>query len=415
MKFSILTIGDEICIGQVVNTNQSWLASQLTALGYSAYKHLTVPDEKNAIKNEIKQLYHNSNLLIMTGGLGPTHDDITKSVLNDFLEDELVYDSQIKNYLIDLYSKRGRNITNYLIDQALVPSKCKALSNTSGTVPGILYEKDEKMILALPGVPEEVKNIFNNQFISIAQKHFEKYSSEVQLFLTINTHGAFESQLEELIGKPENFPSNCTLAYLPASGKVRLRIGAKGKDYKATEASLNLMKEFVETRILKYIVGYTNESLNELIARLLRQKKITIATAESCTGGMLSSVLTELPGSSEYYIGSIISYSNDIKINQLNVKKETILEFGAVSMQTALEMAENIRLKFQSDLGISITGIAGPDGGTQDKPVGTVWIGISDKHTTKASVYNFGNDRKLNRERAVEKSLDLIKERIIKL
>jgi nicotinamide-nucleotide amidase len=408
MKYSVLTVGDELCIGQVVNTNAAFIANLMSGLGFSVFCHSTIPDEPSIMKSELQRLMDNSEIVIITGGLGPTHDDITKGVLVDFFGGQLVVDTNTLSYLESWFESRDRKITEVGIAQAMIPSKSRALNNRVGTAPGILFEFDNKLILALPGVPAEMRYIVTNEFLPIAKNHFEKFSTEVQQFLTIKTVGIFESSLAELIGGPENFPIGTTLAYLPSAGSVRLRIGAIAASMEKASELIDEMKNTIISKAGKYIIAYGDDSIQSVLGNILKSNGLTVSVAESCTGGMLGAAFTDNSGSSAYFKGGLIAYSNDVKIEQLKVSKATIDTFGAVSEQTAIEMARNISTLFDTDFGLSITGIAGPDGGTTEKPVGTVWIGVADRLSAKAFQYKFGNDRSLNRERAVSKALELL-------
>jgi nicotinamide-nucleotide amidase len=415
MNYSILSVGDEICIGQIVNTNSVWIAEKLVNIGFSANLLVSVPDESNIMKSELHRLIENSDVVIITGGLGPTHDDITKAVLTEYFDDTLIQDESTYNYLKTHFESRGRALNDKILEQALIPSKSIALKNRAGTAPGLLFKVDKKMVFALPGVPEEMKNIFENEIIPIVTEFFFQNTSEYQVYRTIKTSGIFESTLSDLIGGPENFPHGTSLAYLPSSGSVRLRIGAKSSDKSKANEILEKFNQYIISKAGKYIVGYGNDNLQLLIGKLLSNKKLTVSVAESCTGGMLGAAFTDVSGSSLYFKGGIIAYSNEIKLDILKINELTLNEFGAVSEQTALEMAEKARQMFVSDLAISITGIAGPDGGTSEKPVGSVWIGISDKTKTYAKLFNFGNNRIINRERAVNAALELLRQRIQEL
>lgn len=412
MKFSILTVGDEICIGQVINTNVAWIADKLTSIGYSVFLHSTVPDESEIMKSELDRLINYSDVIVITGGLGPTHDDITKSVLIDYFDDSLVTDKETEKYLESWFAARKRPISEVNKAQALVPSKCTPLKNRVGTAPGLLFDYNGKIIVSLPGVPAEMKYIMEKEFLPVAINYFIQFSKEVQLYLTIKTVGIFESNLAELIGSKDNFPNGATLAYLPSAGTVRLRIGAKSDSHVNAAEILNKMKSFVISKAEKYIIGYGDDTLQSLIGKQLTGRKLTLAVAESCTGGMLGSAFTDTTGSSAYFKGGVIAYSNEIKTSILRIDKNIIDSYGAVSEQTAREMALNVRQIFGTDYGVSITGIAGPDGGSEEKPVGTIWIGISDSEVTNAYHYIFGNERSLNRERGVSKALELLRTRV---
>ena len=412
MKFSVLTVGDEICIGQVINSNAAFAANLMTNIGYSAYLHSTVPDEADLMKSELSRLLENSDVVIITGGLGPTHDDITKGVLIEFFDDVLILDKGTELNLEKSFLARKWVMSEKHRAQALIPSKSRALRNVVGTAPGLLFEFDSKMVLALPGVPAEMRSILQNEFLPVAVEHFQKYTNEVQLYLTIKTAGIPESRLADLIGKPSDFPNNATLAYLPAAATVRLRIGTNADTFDKAQSYIDEMKNYIIEKAGQFIIGYGDDSLQSVVGNLLKEKNLMISVAESCTGGMLGAAFTEISGSSAYFKGGIIAYSNDVKMEFLKVHPKTLESYGAVSEQTAIEMAYNVRVYFDTDIGLSITGIAGPDGGTPEKPVGTVWIGISYLKETSAIEYNFGNDRSLNRERAVTKALELIRNKV---
>ena len=412
MKYSILTIGDEICIGQIINGNAAEIASVMTSIGYSSYMYSIVPDDRELITDEIKSLLLKSDVLIMTGGLGPTHDDITKSVLCDFFEDDLVLHQDTLQHLQKWFKSRNRNMSEMNKAQALIPSKSTALRNRVGTAPGILFSHDGKYILAMPGVPAEMKDILVNEFVPLAIKFFNENSGNVQIYRTIKTSGIFESDLAELIGSPDSFPDGVKLAFLPSAGTVRLRIGANAGSKSEAEKLIDEMNQLIIDKAGQYIFGYDNDSLQQFVGHILRTKSKSLAVAESCTGGLLGALITEVPGSSEYFTGGVISYSNEMKMKLLNVDKSTLETFGAVSEQTACEMALGVRMKCNTDIGISITGVAGPDGGTENKPVGTVFIAYSDEEKTYAVKCHFGKDRNMNRERAAVKALEILRKEL---
>jgi nicotinamide-nucleotide amidase len=399
-KISILTIGDEICIGQVINTNAAWIAEKCTELGANVFSHSVVKDDKQNMISELDRLFSISDLVITTGGLGPTHDDITKPVFTEYFHDKMELNQNVLNDVTELFAKRGRVPTQRNTEQAMTPSKAMPLKNPLGTAPGLYFNVDSKKVIGLPGVPSEMKAILNFSGFEIIKNMITGKNDEVVVYKTIKTVGIFESSLADLIGEPESFLNGGSLAFLPSGQGVRLRIGAKGNDFSDANVKLETMRKYIEDRTAKYIIGYGNENAASFAGNLLKSGNYTLSIAESCTAGKLGELITEIPGSSQYFLGGIIVYSNNSKIEQLGVNPDTLEIHGAVSEQTALELANNVRIKFKSDFGISITGIAGPDGGTTDKPVGTVWIGISDKYNTFAKKNIFGEDRQLNRERA---------------
>ncbi|MEN6295569.1 MAG: competence/damage-inducible protein A [Chloroherpetonaceae bacterium] len=406
----ILTIGDEVRIGQVVNTNAAWLSSQITETGAFVTEHRTIGDDRDKMLTEIDYLFKNNDLLITTGGLGPTHDDITKPVLLDYFNDKLVFSNEVFTSLQHYLNFRNREITDVVKNQAFIPETCTPLENKVGTAPGLLFERDGKYLISLPGVPAEVKYITTAHIIPFVQKLIQSRKDEVVFYRTLQTIGAFESDLAEMIGNVNQFLGESSLAFLPSYQGVRLRIGAKAQTFDEAKIELDRITKILYQCAGKYIISEEDKRLAQLVGDKLNELNATIAVAESCTGGLLGKEMTDIAGSSSYFLGGIISYSNEAKINLLNVNRKTIEEYGAVSEQTAIEMASNVRNIFNSNYGVSITGIAGPDGGTPLKPVGTVWIGISSEKHTHARLFHFGEIREVNRERAVGMALTMVME-----
>lgn len=408
MKISILTIGDEICIGQIINTNAAWLAKTLTQTGAIVETHSVVRDDRTTILKEIDRLFTFSDLVILTGGLGPTHDDITKQVLCEYFNDELVINVPALENIKELFKRRGYILSQRNIDQALVPSKCTVLENKAGSAPAMLFNSNGKYLISSPGVPTEMKYITTNGIIPFVIEFQNKNPQETVIYKTIQTAGIPESMLAELLEPIDELLNGSSLAFLPSYYGVRLRIGVKGTSRDKILETINDIDIKINNKAGKYIIGYGEDGMLELLAEKLTQIHKTVSVAESCTGGLLGAKLTELPGSSSYFIGGVQAYSNDVKSGLLSVTEETLDTYGAVSKKTAIELAGNVRILFKSDYGISITGIAGPDGGTEEKPVGTVWIGISSGLRTYAKLLNFGNDRISNREKAVGAALSLL-------
>jgi nicotinamide-nucleotide amidase len=409
LKASLLSIGDEILIGQIVNTNSVFIAKELTNLGYSIHRISTIGDSRQEIIDELDSLFKVSDLIICTGGLGPTHDDITKDVICEYFDDVLVHHQQWEDKIRDQFKVRGLPLSDRNKGQALLPSKSKLLFNRIGTAPGMLIEKDNKFLISLPGVPNEAQCIIKESAMDFLKGLIDKTDSDCIIYKNILTNGIPESSLADKLDISEAILGKSSLAFLPSYQGVKLRIGAYGINKSKAEQELSRLYDYIFNRCSENIISEDEISLMEVLAELLINNKVSISTAESCTGGLLSSMLTSVPGSSKYMMGSIVSYSNDVKENLLKVKKETLINFGAVSKETAIEMAENCRKIFNTDYSISITGIAGPDGGTNQKPVGTVWIGLSTKTGTGAFLSNLGNnDRTMNRERAVTSALALL-------
>jgi nicotinamide-nucleotide amidase len=405
MNAQIITIGDEILIGQIVDTNSAWIAKELNKLGISVSKIISIGDDASEIQQTITEALHSSKIVIITGGLGPTNDDITKNVLCQIFNSELVLNSYVLENIKFLLDKRNIPLNENNRSQALVPDKAKVLNNLIGTAPGLMFEKNDKILFSLPGVPYEMKYIFSEHVINELQNKFQLLSN---FHKTILTAGLAESVLAEKIQEWENsIPKNIKLAYLPSPGFIRLRLSKNNAD-KAEIETINLLVEKLKTLIPENIIATEDIRLEEVLGNLLKQNNKTICTAESCTGGKIASLITGIPGSSAYFEGSIIAYSNQIKVKELSVNPETLQIHGAVSEQTVIEMAENIRKKFNTDYSVAVSGIAGPDGGSKQKPVGTIWIAVSNTEKTLTKRLLFPFDRITNIERTANTALLLL-------
>lgn len=369
MKAAVLAIGTEICIGQINNTNGTWLASELTELGYKVIANSSISDDEEHIISEIQRLTNIADVIITTGGLGPTQDDITKGALCKFFDCELEFNRSVLDNIIEMFALRGREVTDRNRQQALIPAKSKPLRNAVGTAPGLLFDSDRFTLAALPGVPYEMKWIFENSFKPLLKNIIKHSGDDIEIHRTIRTHGIFESHLADLIGDTNKIPGISNLAFLPSFSGVRIRLTATAKDVNDAHNKLRTAIEYLQIKIGQFIVALDDTPVSLLTNQYLRQSGKTISVAESCTAGMLGAELTKYAGSSTYFAGGIIAYSNSVKTNILNVVQKIIDEFGAVSKETALEMAKNVRIQFNSDIGLSITGIAGPEGGTPSKPV----------------------------------------------
>jgi len=390
----IITIGDEILYGHILDTNAQWISQKLDKIGIKTRKRTTIGDNSKDITSVLDKSLNKNDLIILTGGLGPTNDDITKNCLNDFFGGKLVTDENTLSHIKRIFKKRNFDFTKKNKDQALVPDNCIVLHNQFGTAPGIAFQKDNKLIISLPGVPFEMKNLFTAKCINLIKN---KFSLPFIYHRTIKTIGIGESWLSDLIKDWEsNLDKSVSLAYLPSLGRVKLRLTGKGDNLEKIKKKINNYEENLLKIIRKYVYGFDKEELESSIGKLLIRKNKTISFAESCTGGFISHMITTIPGSSQYFRGSIIAYSNEIKINNLNIKKENIEKYGAVSREIVEEMAKNVRKKFKSSIGISTSGIAGPDGGTKEKPVGTVWIGYSDKDKTTSKKLILTKRRDIN-------------------
>ncbi|MCX7908521.1 MAG: competence/damage-inducible protein A [Ignavibacteria bacterium] len=409
LKVSILTVGDEILIGQIVNSNASWISQKCIETGASIIEHRTVGDVEEEIIQAVYDLQKKSDIVLITGGLGPTIDDLTKPSLTKYFNDELVFDEQVFEWIKDFFFKRGQTeISERNKNLAYVPRSCKPLKNEFGTAPGMLFEQDGKIIVSMPGVPKEMQFIMNQYVLPLIKDKITKENCLTNHYCVLQTCGIPESVIaDKLIGIDKEF-SDVKIAFLPSYKGVRLRLQTENLPLSIACERIDQIKNVLYKRIGDYIYGEGEISLSEVIGKMLIDRNETVAVAESCTGGLLGSEFTKISGSSKYFIGGIISYSNDVKINTLGVNKNTIDKFGAVSEETAIEMAKNVRILLNTTYGLSITGVAGPTGGTPNKPVGTVWIGFSSPTTTFAKRYQFGGDREINRERSVYSALTLL-------
>ncbi|MFM9988786.1 CinA family nicotinamide mononucleotide deamidase-related protein [Flavobacterium sp.] len=414
MKATIVTVGDEILIGQIVDTNSGVIAKFLDKIGIGVHEMLSITDDKQHILKTLSLLQNKVDVVIITGGLGPTKDDITKKTLCEYFEDELVIDNKVLVHvtqLIEQYFKRP--ITKLNQDQALVPSKCQVLFNQVGTAPGMWLQKEGTVFISLPGVPYEMKYLMENEVI---QKLTAKYERPFIIHKTILTYGVGESLLAERIETWEdNLPEFIKLAYLPSPGRVRLRLSARGTDEKLLQNEIKSQVEKLQLIISDCIVGLEeDETIEVILGKLLTEKKLTISTAESCTGGKIASVLTSISGSSNYFKGSVVSYATEAKVNVLGVSQEIIDEFSVVSKQVAESMASQVKKIFQSDFAIATTGNAGPNKGDADAEVGTVFIAIATPKGVFSEEFNFGQPREKVIDRTVNKALEIIYKEILK-
>ena len=395
MLTEIITIGDELLIGQVVDTNSAWMAQRLNEIGIKVKQISSVSDDESHILKALHEASMRADIILITGGLGPTKDDITKKTLCKYFKTGLKFDEESFKIIESIFISRGRQVTPINRLQAEVPENCTVLHNYQGTAPGMWFEQNEKIYISMPGVPSEMKGLMEKIVIP---KIKERFPLVPIIHKTILTQGIGESYLSDLISSWEdNLPSHIKLAYLPAAGMVRLRITAKGVDEEALLKEVNAEALKLKALIGEYIYGYENDRLEGLIGRLLRDQKKTISTAESCTGGFIAHKITSIPGSSEYYIGSIVAYANEIKVNELDVDFHIFEKYGAVSEEVVKSMASNVRKKFKTDYSIACSGIAGPDGGTAEKPIGTVWIAVSNPEKTITRKLQLGT----NRERVI--------------
>jgi nicotinamide-nucleotide amidase len=415
MNAEIISIGDELLIGQVINTNQAFIAEQLNRVGISVQRMTTVGDVEAEILDSFQQAFDHADVVTVTGGLGPTHDDVTRAAVCKFMNTDLIVDRQALENIRQLFARRGYPITAVNEDQARVPRGCTVIQNAVGTAPGYFFERENKYFIVMPGVPFEMKAMMENFVVPFFSKNA---SGLIIRHRTLKTTGIPESFLAERLGKIDELippTSGVTLAFLPSPMGVRLRITAKARSADNVERLIQNVEHKLRAKAGKYIYGVDEEELEQVVGRLLTERKLTIAVAESCTGGLIADRLTDVSGSSNYFERGFITYSNESKISELGVPRSLIEQHGAVSREVAEAMALGVRTTSNVDLGMSTTGIAGPTGGTPEKPVGLVWIGYSDKQETLAVKFHFGDDRRRVKERASQAALELLRRRLLKI
>ena len=413
MQAEIITIGDEILIGQIVDTNSAFISSQLNKIGVSVYQITSVQDDKTHILKSLKEAEENADIVIITGGLGPTKDDITKKTLAEYFNDELVQsDAVLKNieHIWKTYVKKPLAQVN--IDQALVPSKVKVLMNEFGSAPGMWLEKDNKVFISLPGVPYEMKALMENHVIPKLRSTFNfPYIKHT----TLLTYGLGESSLAARIEDWEDkLPDFIKLAYLPGLGRVRLRLSAKAMDKNLVETAMKKQVDALLPQIEDIFAGFeADDSLEAVVGKQLTHLGKTLATAESCTGGKIAESFTSIPGASKYFKGSVVSYATEAKIDVLNISKDIINKHSVVSKEVAESMAHSALKLFNTDYAIATTGNAGPDKGDSNAEVGTVYIAIATKYSVHSEVFNFGNHRKKVVRKAVNKAFEMLQKEIL--
>jgi nicotinamide-nucleotide amidase len=411
MKAEIITIGDEILIGQIVNTNASWIAQQLNLIGIRVCRHTSTADDHLSILESLRDAEKRADYIFITGGLGPTKDDVTKYALCDYFNCSLVLHEESHEHIRSLFEKRGLNLTETNKKQAEICSACIPVFNLKGTAPGMWFEKDGKVFVSMPGVPYEMMAMMTEIIIP---KIIEQFQLPHIIHKTILTQGIGESWLADKIKDMENnLPKHIKLAYLPSPGIVRLRLSAYHGIKAELEKEIDEQISILNNLIPQYVFGYGEDSLEQIIGRLLIEKNQTLCTAESCTGGYIAHRITSVSGSSAYYIGSILAYANEIKINELGVNVIDIEKFGAVSEEVVYQMAKNARVKLKADYSIATTGISGPNGGTDEKPVGTVWIAIAGAFGIKTKKLQLAGDRERNIQMTAIYALNMLRKCLI--
>ena len=411
MKAEIITIGDEILIGQIVDTNSAWMAEQLNLAGVEVYQITSVHDRREHILTALKEAGERADLVLVTGGLGPTKDDITKTCLCEFFDTRLVFHEPTLEHITEKYKNRGVDMNKLNRGQAMLPESCTVLFNAEGSAPGMWFERDGTIYVSMPGVPFEMKWIMTHEVLPRLVGHG---MLDVIIHKTVLTQGVPESMLAIRIEDWENaLPPYIKLAYLPGPMAVRLRLTATGSDAAVLQAEIDRQVEMLKKLLPNDIYGYDQETMAEVTGKLLMEKNARLAVAESCTGGHISHMLTLVPGASRWYTGGITAYDNNVKTSVLGVLPETLEQYGAVSEQTAIEMAQGVRRLLNADFAVATTGIAGPDGGTEDKPVGTVWIAVASRTKFIAQKYVFGSNRERNILRSSQTALQMLRKLLV--
>ncbi|UUF14426.1 MULTISPECIES: competence/damage-inducible protein A [Flavobacterium] len=415
MKATIVTIGDEILIGQIVDTNSNFIAKELDRIGVETYEMISISDDKQHILNTFAQLQNKVDIVIITGGLGPTKDDITKKTFCDYFDDQLVVNPEVLAHVTELIEGfYKRPISQLNKDQALVPSKCTVLHNKMGTAPGMWMKKENTVFVSLPGVPYEMKYLVENEIIP---KIVKEYKRPYIIHKTILTYGQGESLVAERIENWENnLPDFIKLAYLPNPGRVRLRMTARGADKEELEKAIEENVQSLDAIIHDIIVGYEeNETIETVVGKLLAKNNKTISTAESCTGGKIASLLSSVQGASRYFKGSVVSYATEAKVNVLGVSQDLIDQFSVVSAEVAAAMALNVKDILKTDYAIATTGNAGPSKGDSNAEIGAVFIALATPEGVITEEFNFGQPREKVIDRATIKSLEILQKEILKI
>ena len=406
MLAEIITIGDEILIGQIVDTNSAWMAAELNNIGIRVKQISSVSDNKEHILTALKEASLRADIILITGGLGPTKDDITKKTIAEYFDVKLIENRDALDNVAKIFSRYNRPLLEVNRLQAMVPENCEVILNNNGTAPGMWFNADGKIYVSMPGVPHEMMYMMEDE---VLPKLKSMLKLPVIIHKTILTVGEGESFLAERIADIEDsLPPHIKLAYLPKLGQVRLRLSGYGEDKATLSNEVNVYASKIIKRVANVVAAEEDIPIEKAILNFMAEKGLTLSLAESCTGGFVSGLFTQHPGASKVFLGGVVSYSNYLKEHVLGVKHDTIEQFGAVSGETVTEMVDGALLNFKSDYAVAITGIAGPGGGTPEKPVGTVWIAVASVNKKVVKKLTFGNKRKQNIERSAVSALNML-------
>jgi len=412
MNAYIISIGDELLIGQTINTNAAFIGEKLADIYIEIKKVSVVGDDESSIMNEFKVAKEESDIVIVTGGLGPTHDDVTRTCVIKFFDTKLVENKDVLEDIELMFAKRNREVTKVNKAQALVPEIAIPIRNKKGTAPGMWIESDDKIFIVMPGVPYEMKGMMND---FVVPKLLEKtlVSGKVIKKSVLQTTGIPESTLYEKFGNLDELLDGAKLAFLPSVLGVKLRITVEAEDEETAKNKLGEIEQKIRAKAGRFIFGKDDDTLEEVIGRLLKERELKIATAESCTGGLIAHTLTNVAGSSDYFERGVVCYSNASKVEILKVNEDALIKHGAVSQEVAMQMAEGVKSTSGTDIGLAVTGIMGPTGATTDKPVGLVYIGYCDEKVCTVKKFVFGNERLLNKERTMQAALDMVRRQLL--
>lgn len=406
MLAEIITIGDEILIGQIVDTNSAWMAKQLNLIGVSVKQITSVSDDEDHILASLAQAQERADLILITGGLGPTKDDITKKTLAKYFGMGFRRDEGALEMVTSIFKKYNRPLLDINIQQADVPDGCEVIVNQNGTAPCMWFEQNNKIFVSMPGVPYEMMYLMDDEILPRIKSKFTLPSIVHKTILTANIGESFlAKEIQEI---EDQLPKHIKLAYLPKLGQVRLRLSASGANEMALSTEVESYAKQIMEKIPKFVVVDEDIPFEKAVLNMMKSRGLTLSTAESCTGGYIAHLITQHPGCSSVYWGGAVAYAYELKESILGVKDQTLNTFGAVSEETVTEMAEGAIKQFKTDYSIAVSGIAGPDGGTTDKPVGTVWIAVSNKNKTVAKVFTFSNKRIQNIERSAASALTML-------
>lgn len=408
MNAHIITIGDEILIGQTLNTNAAFIGEKLSLKQIKISGSSVVPDDEELIIAEFKRVYSNNDIVLVTGGLGPTHDDVTRKSIVDFFETELVVNNEVLSDIKKIFEARGRELTQTNSDQALVPKIAQAIRNNRGTAPGFWIEKKDKIFAAMPGVPYEMKAMMEDFVIPRLDEKFHDKKNTI-VVKNLLTTGIPESMLFDRLGNIDELLKGAKLAFLPSQFGVKMRITVEDKSEDTAHSRLEEIEQTIRTKAGKFIYGKEEDKLEDIAAKLLIDRGLKLSVAESCTGGLISHRLTNFSGSSKFFERGIVAYSNAAKVELLHVDEDTIAKYGSVSLEVARQMAEGVKSVSGTDVGLSVTGIMGPTGATPTKPIGLVYIGICDEKICTAKEFRFGDDRLLNKDRTSQAALEMLR------